>query len=269
MKTREKITASLQAVAVAGLLIALSVPEVMKYLGERLLVVVTFVVLLICGEAHASTISETYQYGDFTVSVATDGSQAISGGVFDPPATPPLSTSAAHTLFVDYSTNKITYYQKILTRPTPIIGYAVITPDSSYLPSEIVEGTVTAIDMNPWWCPTANVRKIYPDLPSGCLSPGHALNAMGSIKFIIHWQVPSRLKDEWSTIRLHGSRVYPEGRFWDEDTAGCTRLLNEAIEDLVKRMGPNAVAEGIRVVLMRGTPVQPTNVPLLDVFGGD
>lgn len=228
-----------------------------KYLTKILMALLITLGISACSNAQAA---RSYQYGDFTVNVAQDGSQEIVGGVFDPKIVPPLPATAVHTIFVDYSTKKLTYYYKWTLGTVPVIGYAVVTPDPDFLPVEVIRGKVTAIDANPWWCPTPNIRKERPELPPGCLPPGHELNAMGIAKFIIDWQVPVGLKDEWSTIRLHGSGGYPPGEFWKIPTFGCTNLLNEGMQKLIQELGPHAVREGIEIVLVRGSVSIPTSL---------
>lgn len=193
-----------------------------------------------------------YEYGRFKVTVQGDGSQVIEGGVFMPDANPPLPLRYQHTIFVNYTTKELSYYQKTPQGAKAVIGYAVVTPAPDSLPSNMVEGVVIEIDNAPWWCPTPNVRKKYPDLPKGCLPPGHKDNAMGVAKFIIDWHLPKAHKAEWSTIRLHGAPGYPPGDFWGEETFGCTRLIDSAIKNLTKELGPNAAKEGIKVVAMKG-----------------
>jgi hypothetical protein len=194
----------------------------------------------------------TYSYGRFKVLVAKDGSQQIEGGVFVPNAQPPLLLSRPHTIFVNYTTKELSYYRQTPQGVKAVVGYAVVTPVPTSLPSVVVEGVVTQIDTAPWWCPTPNIRKKYPDLPKGCLPPGHKENAMGIAKFIIDWQLPKALKAEWSTIRLHGATGYPPGDFWGEETFGCTRLVDSALKSLIKNLGPEAVREGIKIVVMKG-----------------
>lgn len=249
MKVSEKMKTNLLAVALITVFINIIFPDVFKYLARSLIALMVALGLSACNNAQAA---EVYQYGDFTVTVASDGSQEIVGGVFDPDIIPPLPATAVHSIFVDYSTKKLEYYYKSGLSAVPVFGYAVVTPDPSFLSYGVVRGKVTAIEKDPWWCPTENIRKSRPDLPPGCLPPGHELNAMGVAKFIISWQVPNKMKEWWSTIRLHGSGGYPPGKFWDTETAGCTNLLNEGITILIHELGPNAVQEGIEVILMRG-----------------
>lgn len=193
-----------------------------------------------------------YQYGRFMVEVAADGSQTIEGGVFTPVARPPLPLQEKHTIFVDYTRKELTYYRKIEGGAVePVVGYAVVTPSPALLPSVMVVGRVTAIDTAPTWCPTPNIRMVYPELPAGCLPFGHPENAMGAAKFIIDWKVPKTVRSAWATIRLHGASGYPSGSFWGEETFGCVRLVDAGIIELIKALGPQAIRDGLEVVLLR------------------
>jgi hypothetical protein len=203
-------------------------------------------------EAEPSPVTSsasTYRHGRFTVEVK-DGQQTVVGGVFMPPKIMPLSSRAVHIIFIDYTSKELMYYTLGERGYDPVIGYSVLSPSADALPKEVVRGRVTKIDENPSWCPTLNARKLYKNLPRGCLPPGHPLNAMGKVKFIIDWEVPN-----FAEIRLHGSKGLPEGEFWKIDTLGCTSLENKAILELVRLLGKDAVKEGIEVVLMKGNSV--------------
>ncbi len=188
------------------------------------------------------------RHGRFTVRLV-DGGQVIEGGVFTPPETMPVSSNAAHVLIVNYTTKELRYYRKVSAGLyEPVIGYAVMTPEPSFLPRQEVRGMVRDIDTKPSWCPKAQARRIYKHLPKGCLPPGHPDNMMGDAKFLINWQ---GIKG-WEAIHLHGTSGYKLGAFWEQETLGCTRLTNEAIRKLIELLGPYAVKEGIEVILERG-----------------
>lgn len=190
-----------------------------------------------------------YMYGMFLVKVAGDR-QVVEGGVFVPPPLLPLATKAAHTIFVNYTTKELTYYRRTSSGTyESVIGYAVVTPLPDALPQEVVRGRVRYIDLSPTWCPTPNIRRKYPEYSKACYEFGHPKNAMGVAKFLIAWDTKG-----FEVVRLHGTGGYPRGNFWDEETSGCTRLENTAMLRLIELLGPNAVAEGVEVVLFRGTP---------------
>lgn len=200
---------------------------------------------------------ESYNYGRFLVEVSKDGTQKVVGGQFTPAANTPVPATEKCAVFINYSTKELTSYCKNAAGTyVPIVGYAVVTPKPDSLRQALVRGVVTKIDANPSWCPTKSARKLNPNLPRGCLPPGHELNAMGAVKFIIDWELP-----KMELIRLHGSKGYPLGEFWTADTLGCTRLENTAILELVRLLGKDAVKEGIEVVLLRGS--QATEVEFL------
>ena len=189
-----------------------------------------------------------YQYGRFTVVVTTEG-QVVEGGVFVPSPSLPLEAMAAHTIFINYTTKELTYYHRTSSGAyEPVIGYAVVTPLPNTLPQEVVRGRVRHIDLTPTWCPTPSIRKKYPEYSKSCYEFGHPKNAMGVAKFLIAWDTKG-----FDIVRLHGTGGYPRGNFWDEETSGCTRLEDSAMLRLIELLGPNAAAEGIEVVLFRGT----------------
>ena len=76
---------------------------------------------------------------------------------------------------------------------------------------------------------------------------------MGAAKFEIAWQGVKGFE----TIRIHGAIGYSlDGAFWNEETLGCTRLQDRAILTLIDLLGPQAVKEGIEVILERGDTFQ-------------
>lgn len=193
------------------------------------------------------------RYGRFIVEVG-DNLHEIQGGVFTPPKSMSVSSIAAHVLVSNYSTKELVYYRKTKTGSyEPIIGYAVVTPKPEELPTAQVRGKVTRIIRDPSWCPGPKARKKDPTLPAGCLPPGHKDNAMGAAKMVIKWQGVKG----FTAIHIHGTGGYStDGAFWNEDTLGCTRLLDSAILALIDLLGPQATKEGIEVILERGNTLQ-------------
>lgn len=189
----------------------------------------------------------SYKYGRFLVEVYPE-KDIIYGGIFKPELPMPHESVRKHVIFIDYKTKELSYFRLNENSYEPVIGYAVMTPSPEFLPKDIVRGLVTRIDTKPSWCPTQNIRRKYPHLPSGCLPFGHKFNAMGVAKFEIKWEVPN-----WEYIRLHGTSGYAEGNFWDEETFGCTRLKNELIIELTSELGDTkkAIKEGIEVIAYR------------------
>lgn len=220
---------------------------------SRLLIALAFCasVLAGCGGTTSPGISPSsqagadnapaYTYGRFTV-VATAAGQNILGGQFMPPAAMPAVSSAHHAIFVNYTTKELMYYRG----GQPTLGFAVVTPDVSYLPRSVVRGHVSGIEMYPSWCPTAHIRAAMPQLPAGCLSYTDPQNVMGIAKFLISWDVGG-----WDTVRLHGSGGYPAGSFWQAETYGCVNLLDPAMMQLLAAIGSAGVREGIEVIVYR------------------
>lgn len=188
-----------------------------------------------------------HERGRFIVESHPEG-DVIYGGVFTPNLSMPYNSNQKHVIFINYETKELTYYRREENVYKPIFGFAVMTPSSDFLPKDVVRGKVRTIDTKPTWCPTANIRRAYPDLPPGCLPFGHEMNAMGIAKFEIDWEVSG-----WEYIRLHGTSGYAEGDFWSVPTFGCTRLKNEQMQELLNSMGDlkKAVSEGVEIVVFR------------------
>ncbi len=197
-----------------------------------------------------STEAKSTQYGRFAVVPDESGGQQILGGRFKPsPLLSMMMATKLHVIVIDYTTKELSYYQKNgWGTYSPIIGFAVVTPAANSLPFEMVRGRVTKIDTAPVWCPMQGARAKYPGLPLGCLPFGHPQNEMGAAKFEIRWDNVRG----YEAVRLHGTKGYASGNFWEEETLGCTQLHNDAIKELITILGPRAVREGIEVILYRG-----------------
>ncbi len=187
---------------------------------------------------------QSYQYGRFTVRLDKNGLE-VKRGVFAPPMAIPFASTGAHVISINYRTKELWYHKRTNAGVyEPVIGYAVMTPNPSVLPKEVVRGKVIRIVKKPTWCPKVGgtVRQEDPTLP-GCIPYEHSQNAMGDWRFDIAWNAPG-----WELNKLHGVEGYAKGEFWTEKTHGCIRLTNEAIKKLVDLLGPNAVKEGIEIV---------------------
>ena len=213
--------------------------------------VIVMWLLAIClslfGEANAETL---LSYGRFTV-VDKGNHQEVVGGQFGQdaiPSIPPRHATAKHAIFVNYTTKELLYYRLTDDGYESVIGYAVMTPFPETLPKDVVRGKVTRIVEKPTWCPKVGgtVRRDDPSLPNGCMPYGHPYNAMGDWRFDVAWDSPG-----WELNKLHGVEGYTKGAFWTQETHGCIRLTNEAITHLIELLGPNAVKEGIEVVVFR------------------
>jgi hypothetical protein len=214
--------------------------------------------IALAAEGPEPLVVNSYQEGRFTVEVLVTGGQRVVGGEFVPATFMPQVPSAVlkrtgkpaqHVFFINYRSKELQYYRRETGGSyTGVIGFAVVTPEAEFLPRDIVRGEVTQLVEKPTWCPKVGgqVRKAHPELPPGCLPYGHPLNSMGDWRFDLAWDVPS-----WSLVRLHGTTGYPQGEFWDAETYGCTRLENRALARLIELLGPQAVAEGIEVVVHR------------------
>lgn len=199
------------------------------------------------------------RYGRFEVKKNADGYQIV-GGKFTPTELPvDLPVTAPVLIFVNATTKELTMfrYNYLVGLFEGIAGYAVVTPDPDSLPKDTVVGEVTKIDTKPSWCPTPNILKhpSYQHLYGrGCLPYSDPENAMGAVKFEINWNIPN-----WQAVRLHGTHGYADnGKFWEVETFGCTRLQNEAILELVEKIKKlydgsleAAVKAGIKVVVFR------------------
>jgi L,D-transpeptidase catalytic domain len=222
-------------------------------LSRRRLLVAPLLASFGFAKAQSKPVKE-YTFGRFTVQ--DFGSyQEISGAEFSPGPFPPQidvhlrdGRRPRHVLYVDYTRKELMYYVRDQTGTLrPRKGYVILTPLPQELPTNIVEGEVVKIVMDPVWCPLqeGQIRRDYPELPGGCIPAGHPQNVMGKARFDIAWPYA-----EWRHNRLHGAWGLPED-FEQMDTYGCIQLLNEHILELIAVLGPNAVAEGIKVVAYR------------------
>jgi L,D-transpeptidase catalytic domain len=128
-------------------------------------------------------------------------------------------SDATYCLVADSKQNRLHLFQG---------GEGVMAWDVIMLPpGRVLRGYITQIDLNPSWCPPASVRRKFPNLPAGCLPPGHRLNAMGEVKIIMNGDF------EGTAIRIHDTRAF--GSDWpNEDSSGCVRVLNLKSEVLPK-----------------------------------
>jgi len=184
------------------------------------------------------------------LSIAASGTtlsaKPLRGGVLDPPTRPThctLQSDMRHCIEVNFRRKELNYWRVEDGRWQPVIGYLVITPEST----QLQVGRVTQIVRRPQWCPTASGRRLYRQhgvrLGRGCVPYGHPYNPMGVAKFII---------DGFGAKRIHGTRSF--GKNWqDTETLGCVRVLNgkpgaHGMYRLLNLLGSNAVEEGITVV---------------------
>jgi len=232
----------------------------------------TIVSLLLPALVVAESKLEEYRYGRFQIENQLERkancldssdrdcyrlrSARIIGGEFVPPALMPQRASnilkrtgrpPAHIIFINYESKELLYYRRELEIYIPVVGYAVVTPDASTLPRDVVRGEIRALVKDPTWCPQigGEIRRDNPHLPPGCLPPGHPLNMMGDWRFDIDWSTSG-----WELIKLHGARGYPR-HFEQVNSYGCTQLENKALGELVRQLGGEAVREGIEVVALQ------------------
>lgn len=120
-------------------------------------------------------------------------------------------TSAPYCLVADSRSNVLSLFQN---------GTGVAAWDIIMLPpGGVRRGYIDEIILDPSWCPPASVRRKFPNLPSGCLPPGHPQNAMGDVKITMSGDFAG------TAIRIHDTRGF--GSNWpNEDSAGCVRVLN-------------------------------------------
>ena len=92
------------------------------------------------------------------------------------------------------------------------------------------KGRVTAIDLNPWWYPTAYSRQVFRDrgisLPRA-VPPGNPLNYMGAVKISL-----SHRTAKGAIYRIHGNNN--PGRVGRRVTGGCFVMFNEDALDLAR-----------------------------------
>ena len=128
-------------------------------------------------------------------------------------------TDAPYCLVADSKQNRLNLYEN---------GQGIEAWDVIMLPlGRVMRGSITEIDLNPSWCPPDSVRRKFPNLPAGCLPPGHSQNAMGDVKILMDGDFAG------TAIRIHDTRGF--GSNWpNEDSSGCVRVLNLKTEVLPK-----------------------------------
>lgn len=153
----------------------------------------------------------------------TDGSAAVqapgaSGGggapqrrMADVKVAGSCVTDAPYCLVADSRTNVLSLFQN----KQGVAAWDIIMLP----PGGVKRGYIDQVILDPDWCPTASVRRKFPDLPKGCLPPGHPQNAMGEVKITLSGDFAG------TAIRIHDTRGF--GSDWpNEDSAGCVRVLN-------------------------------------------
>ena len=130
-------------------------------------------------------------------------------------------TNARYCLEADSGQRRLSLYEN----GRGVIAWDIIMQS----PGRVMRGQVIDIDLSPSWCPTPSIRRAYPDLPPGCLPPGHPQNAMGEVKISMNGDFAG------TAIRIHDTRGF--GPEWpNEDSAGCVRVLRLKSE-LLPRIG--------------------------------
>lgn len=120
--------------------------------------------------------------------------------------------------------------------PTLVRSYDVATPKPGTAGPEGL-GHVTRIDFNPWWVPTANLKRAALNkgrrLPNR-VRPGSSANPMG--KFKIHLS-------HGEALRIHGTNQ--PGLIGRRVSAGCIRMQNKDGLEMAK-----AIQEGTEVLVV-------------------
>lgn len=197
---------------------------------------------------------KTYRHGRFQVIVSDfHHTQKVIGGKFTPrDHTLLYPIGVSHLITVDYSSKELVLYGRagvMNGEPAykPVIGFAVVTPSSDFLPRDIVSGKVIGIVQKPTWCPVQGgaIRRDNPTLPS-CIPYGDPRNPMGNVRFDIAWNY-----DGWDAVKFHDTEEYPRGAFWDTSTYGCVSILTTGMQELLRHLGSNALKEGTLILAIR------------------
>lgn len=136
-------------------------------------------------------------------------------------------TDAPYCLVADSKTNILSLFQN----KKGVTAWDIIMLP----PGRVMRGYIDQVILDPSWCPTASVRRKFPNLPGGCLPPGHPQNAMGDVKITLSGDFAG------TAIRIHDTRGF--GSDWpNEDSAGCVRVLNLRSEVLPRIGGGKNVS---------------------------
>lgn len=113
-----------------------------------------------------------------------------------------------------------------------IASYPVAVPKASIKVKLPVYGTVTKVNLNPYWYPTESIRNNYKRRTGVVLprivKPGSKLNAMGKGKITIKFTS----KGITPLSRIHGT--YQDSSIGKKVSLGCIRMHNTDIISLIE-----------------------------------
>lgn len=151
-------------------------------------------------------------------------------------------------------TNEKTYTIEISISGCKLMLYEIVPPDGSrkvireykvatakkgLSPVPLGKGTVTKIEFNPWWYPTAYSQEYFKqkgiDL-ARAVPPGDPLNFLGTVS--IHL---SHITEKGATYRIHGNN--DESLIGKRVTGGCIRIYNKDIGELSEVIGEGTEVE--------------------------
>lgn len=142
------------------------------------------------------------------------------------------SAQAQQSIIVDFSTGKLWHFYGEEQRDV----YPVVLPrtDVQYTMnfSSPVLGQLRQMDYQPTWWPTANMQRDDPSLPSR-IEYGQPRHPIGLYRLRIFWINPSN-PTFWAPVRIHGGAQTTD--LYRLKSAGCVRMLDEDIEQLVQNI---------------------------------
>jgi len=84
-----------------------------------------------------------YMYGSFKVEVFKDRQRIVRGAVENPGTEMLYDSEYMHVFEIDYGQKTLIYYRRDDSgKHVAVIRYVVVTPSISYLPQEVVRGTM-------------------------------------------------------------------------------------------------------------------------------
>lgn len=141
--------------------------------------------------------------------------------------------AATHFIEISISRTRLTLYEKHgAGKMLPVAEYRVGSAMRGLKTYPLGLGRVTAIQLNPWWHPTAYSRQVFRErgisLPRA-VPPGHHLNYMGPFKIFL-----SHRTWKGAIYRIHGNN--DPRRVGRRVTGGCFVMNNRDGLELARRI---------------------------------
>lgn len=141
-----------------------------------------------------------------------------------------------YTIKISISQCRLWLYEENGSGKILIKEYPAGTTKNGLKEYPLGHGTVTAIEIEPIWYPTAYTRHYFAIekgifLPQ-VVPPGHSQNYMGKFKISLSHFVPGKGR----IYRIHGVRKGDESYVGKRVSGGCVRMFNDEGLELVRKI---------------------------------